>query len=110
MVAPIKDGLHTCLPAGRDFKTQITQIFYLSITCWLLVSPAQAQPQSSTVRVAIIRDIESLNLKVNSFYEVFDSKANKVLYKGKGLRTTVTAFKGGIVLGGINFPTGKILI
>jgi stage II sporulation protein D len=62
------------------------------------------------IRVAIIQDIESLNLKVNSFYEVLDSKANKVLYKGKALRTTVTAFKGGIVLGKINFNADKVLI
>jgi stage II sporulation protein D len=102
MVTPIKDGLHR-------FKTRITQIFCLVIACWLLVTLAQAQ-RSAYVRVAIIQDSASLNLKVNSFYEVLDSKTNKVLYKGKGLRTTVTAFKGGIVLGRINFNADKVLI
>jgi len=102
MVTPIKDGL-------QRLKTQIRQIFCLVITCWLLVTLAQAQ-WSAYVRVAIIQDSASLNLKVNSFYEVLDSKTNKVLYKGKGLRTTVTAFKGGIVLGRINLNADKVLI
>jgi len=44
----IKHRLHTCLPAGRDFKIQITQILFLVSGFWFLATHCYAQPISSS--------------------------------------------------------------
>ena len=65
---------------------------------------------SKYVRVAIIQDTKSLDLKVAGSYEITDPRAKKVLSFGKNLKTTLTTYKEGILLGGMNFSMDKIFI
>lgn len=63
---------------------------------------------SRYVRVAIIQDAASLNLIVNGFYEVSDPGDDTLLFRGKNLHTTVTAYKEGISIGRQNFNLARI--
>jgi len=65
---------------------------------------------SKYVRVAIIQDTKSLDLKVAGSYEITDLSGSKVLSKGKNLKTTLTTYKEGILLGGMNFSMDKIFV
>jgi stage II sporulation protein D len=62
------------------------------------------------IRVAIVQDAASLNLKVKGAYEIIDSVSKEVLTKGEDLKTTVTAYRDGILLGGKNFATIRLFI
>ncbi len=54
---------------------------------------------SPEVRVAVMQDVSSFRLKVNGFYRV-ETPADKAnSWRGKGLNTTVTVSKEGILLG-----------
>lgn len=77
--------------------------------CILFYGPACAQ-QPFSVRVAILQNVDSLSLKVSGFYEIKDPVSGRVIAKGKNLKSTVTGYKGGILLAGINFNSGNILI
>lgn len=65
---------------------------------------------SQDVRVAIIQETPSLNLKIRGFFEVKDLKKNKVIYRSRNINTTVTAHKGGIILAGIRSDSSSLLI
>ena len=65
---------------------------------------------SQYIRVAIIQDVASLNLRISGPYEIRDSLSQQVLSRGKNLKTTVAAYKEGILLAGMNFKTPKIFI
>lgn len=67
-----------------------------------------AQP-SKYVRVSVVEGNRSLNLKVSGFYKITDSGGN-ILSKGKNLKTTVVAYKEGILIAGNNFRTKRVLI
>ncbi len=75
----------------------------------LLVTNCSAQ-SSNYIRVAIIQDAESLSLKAGGYYKITDSGRDKVLSRGRNLKTTVTAYKEGILIGGMNFNSDKIFI
>jgi len=62
------------------------------------------------VRVAIIQDVRYLSLKVSGYYEITDSSGKNILSRGKNLKTTVTSYKDGILIGGKTFNTDKVLI
>ena len=62
------------------------------------------------IRVAIIQNAESLNLKVGGFYEISVSGRKKVSARGKNLMTTVTSYKNGILMGDSNFNADSVLI
>ncbi len=62
------------------------------------------------VRVAIIEDAKYLSLKISGPYEITDSSRNYILSRGKNLKTTVTSYRDGILIGGENFNTDKITI
>jgi len=62
------------------------------------------------IRVAIIQDAASLSLKTSGLFEITDANGKKVLYRGKNLKTTVTAYKGGILLAGESFNAAKIVL
>ncbi|MFA4842351.1 MAG: SpoIID/LytB domain-containing protein [Candidatus Omnitrophota bacterium] len=68
---------------------------------------AETQP---FIRVAIIQDTSSLRLKINGFYEIVDLGNNRVIYRGKGLNTTVTAYLGGMLLGNVKSKSRSVLI
>ena len=89
-------------------KKQITQIIFLVSGVWCLASFCYAQP-SKYVRVSVIENAESLNLKASGSYEITDSSGS-VLSKGKSLKTTVVSYKDGFLIAGKNFKTNKVLI
>jgi stage II sporulation protein D len=75
---------------------------------WSLVFGQSAQP-AKYVRVSVLENVESLNLKASGFYEITDSSGG-VLSKGKNLKTTVVTHKEGILIAGRDFRTNKLLI
>lgn len=91
---------------ASPLKMRITQITFLILG--ILSSAASAQAVND-VRVAIIQDAASLNVKISGSYEISDAKA-KLLFRGFNLKTTVTSYKGGILIAGRNFNTERILI
>ena len=65
---------------------------------------------SETVRVAIIQDAPSLSLKIKGFFEARDLETGKVIYRARSINTTVTAYKNGIVFGGMKSESNKLFI
>ena len=101
MAAPLKKRL------GR-FKRQMAKIIVLAI-CHLLLAICAFAQEPNFIRVAIIQDASSVRLKINGFYEAIDSKSQKVIFRGKNLNTTVTAYPAGILLGNARSNTPKLL-
>ncbi len=60
--------------------------------------------------MAVKQDASALRLKVQGAYEVWDTATNKVVYRGSGLNTTVTAYSGGILLGELKSYLNKLII
>ena len=75
-----------------------------------LLGTVNSIESSKYVRVAIIQDTKFLDLKVAGSYEITDLSGSKVLSFGKNLKTTLTTYKEGILLGGMNFNMDKIFI
>jgi len=89
---------------------EIRKSLIILLILFSLATMCLAQPFDNSVRVAIIQDAVSLNIKVHGFCEIVDSATGKVLHRFKNLKTTVTGFKDGILLGGEVFNTGKLSI
>ena len=87
----------------------IVILMILGVACHLPPAICHAGTEKY-VRVAIIQDAAFLSLKVSGFYEIIDSASKEVLYRDKNLKTTVTAYKNGILIGGRNFSVPKLLI
>jgi len=66
--------------------------------------------ESRLIRVAIIKDASSLRLKIKGSYKITDSATKKVLSQGRNIKTTVTAYKEGILLAAEAFNNERILI
>lgn len=66
--------------------------------------------QAKVIRVSIIQDTASLRLKVEGYFNIFDLNSGKLLYRGKDLNTTVTAYNSGILLGRIRTGSNKVLV
>ena len=81
----------------------------LAAACYMPHATCPAQ-LFQYIRVAIIQDTASLNLRISGPYEIRDSLSQQVLSRGKNLKTTVAAYKEGILLGGKSFNTPKIFI
>ncbi|MCX5702964.1 MAG: SpoIID/LytB domain-containing protein [Candidatus Omnitrophica bacterium] len=69
-----------------------------------------ASGDSRSIRVAIVQDAAALSIKIKGFFEVTEASPKKPLYRGRDLKTTVTAYKDGILLGGRNFKTNSLFI
>jgi stage II sporulation protein D len=99
--------------AKRKVKVQSLKFLVLSFSFALFVLhftlTCYAQPPKY-IRVAIIQNAESLSLKVSGFYEIADSSGKKVLSRGKNLKTTVTTYKNGILMGKSNFDSDRVLL
>ena len=65
---------------------------------------------SETVRVAIIQDASSLSLKIKGFFEARDLETGKVIYRARSINTTVTAYKNGIMFGGMKSESNRLFI
>lgn len=90
-------------------RLKMLLILLLAANCRLAVTGSFAEPVNS-VRVAIMQDAQYLNLNVSGHYEITDSTGGKVLYRGKNLRTTVTSYKGGILIGQTSINADNIII
>jgi len=86
---------------------KIIGLIILFLFC--LAGPASCQLPEH-IRVAVKQDASSLRLKVQGTYEVWDTTGNKVIYRGSGLNTTVTAYSGGILLGELKSCLNKLII
>lgn len=62
------------------------------------------------VRVLINENARYLSLEVNGRYKIVDPDSGNILSRGKNLKTTVTAYEKGILLGREKFFTDKILL
>ena len=65
---------------------------------------------SNYVRVAIMQNINSLNIKISGACEIVDLANMSSLYHGRNLKTTATLYKDGIAIGGVDSRNNKILI
>jgi stage II sporulation protein D len=83
-------------------------IFILALVFGLTIDAIAKE--TSYIRVAIIQDAASLSLKTSGLFEITDASARNILYRGKNLKTTVTAYKGGILLAGKTFNLAKIVL
>ena len=102
MVSPVNHRLHR-------FEKQITQIFILA-ACYLLHVGCSYAQSEKYIRVAIVQNAQTLNLKVAGSYEITDSTGEKVLLRGRNLKTTVITSRGGILMAGRFFDNYKITI
>lgn len=82
------------------------QIIFILLILFCTILKVYAKGE---VRVAIMQDASSLNIKIGGSYEIDDS-GYKLLMRGRDLKSTVTSYKGGILIAGKNFNTGKILL
>jgi stage II sporulation protein D len=91
------------------FKKLWLFILILVVGCGLWTVDARAQSEHY-IRVAILQDVASLNLKINGLCEILDGSTHAVLYRGKDLKTTVTTYKSGILIAGKSLRSGRIVI
>jgi stage II sporulation protein D len=95
---------------------QMKRIFKIIVPGILLFSLFQGYCLGATgspepvVRVAILQGARSFRLKIPGFFEIIDLNKKKVIHRGKNLNTTVTAYRSGILLGGIRCHSFKILV
>jgi len=94
----------------KNQSKNIFILFAILIICQVL-SVINCHAQSAHyIRVAILQDAVSLSLKISGFCEVLDGDTNAVLYRGKNLKTTVTTYKGGILMADKSLRTLRLLI
>lgn len=86
----------------------IRKILFIAV-CILAVSGSGYSEERLVVRVAVVQDAASLSLKVSGPFEVLEAKRG-VLYRGRGIKTTVTSYKGGILFAGKAFQGQKIIV
>lgn len=77
--------------------------------CLLLPVISYAWP-TDTVRVQVLDDASTFRMKISGRYEIKDAQDKKSLYRGRDLNSTVTAYAGGIVIAGNNFPANRVFI
>ena len=87
----------------------LLSFFLLVISCSLSAANTFAQSRDE-IRVMIIQDILTLNVKVGGAYEIASPGEDKVLYQGRDLKTTITTYKNSILIGEKSFNADKILI
>lgn len=96
-----------------DILAMVPSIKYIIksiiISLSLITGSCYAQEPKS-IRVAILQDADFVRLKVSGIFEVIDYSTGKVIYRGKDLNTTVTAYKYGILLGSVRSDSAKLLI
>jgi len=96
-------------PLKHKFRMQITKILILA-TCYMLHATCCYSQPEDYIRVAIIKEADSLSLKIQGSYQIKDAVKQKVLSGGRNLKTTVTTSRLGILIGGDNFSTNRLLI
>ena len=92
--------------AIRRNKMKKTQIILTFIFCLFTFNCYASQ----NVRVAILQDASSLSMKIAGPFLVKDLKDGRIIYRGKGINTTVTTYKNVIIMGGIKPDSGSLLV
>lgn len=77
---------------------KIKNIFFILIVFFVFLPDVYAQTQNS-IRIRIIQDVASVNIKVVGEYVVRDEDKGCVFKKGKDLVTTVTVYSDGFSMG-----------
>lgn len=94
---------------NKKFRIAVLLGLFLSASAAFL-SLGQCEQDVRFIRVAILQDARTLRLKIKGGYEIIDLAGGKVLSRGNGLNTTVTAYKEGILLGNLKAATNKLLL
>ncbi|MFA4888294.1 MAG: SpoIID/LytB domain-containing protein [Candidatus Omnitrophota bacterium] len=94
---------------GKALISRIIQFAFLFSVLCSLCSTGLAQLEQ-VVRVVVIQEASTLNLKIKGSYEIIDPASKKVLSRGSSLKTTVTTNKDKIFLAGEAFYADKILL
>lgn len=89
---------------------KLIAIFIFSAFSFQLLAFSLYAQDPRIIRVAIIQDANSLGLDIKGSYEVMDVHSGEILYRGRGLKTTVTVYKSGILLGKVKSNTSKVLV
>ncbi|MBU1998762.1 MAG: SpoIID/LytB domain-containing protein [Candidatus Omnitrophota bacterium] len=91
-------------------KKQILEICILLIlTLSFLVANNCFGANLKYIRVLIFKDVSSLNVRIDGFYEVRDIK-HQTLYRGKNLSATITVSRGKISMGKAIFNNDRLII
>lgn len=80
------------------------------VSCVLCLLASSQAGEAKFVRVAIIQDASTINIKINGFYELFNSSGSKILSRGKNLKSTIATYKKGIIVGGVYVQASKVFI
>ena len=91
-------------------RIKLLTLIILLLHCCTAALVTTSAEITNYIRVAIIQDTASLSLKTSGLFEITDINSRDVLYRGKNLKTTVTAYKGGILLAGKTFNLTKIVL
>lgn len=89
---------------------KIIFIAIVFLACGLWPAAYAGSLPSNYIRVAIMQNISSLNIKVHGACEVVDLSTKNSLYRGKNFKTTAASYQDGIAIGGIGPRSNKILI
>ncbi len=75
-----------------------------------LQAPSCMAKGQTYIRVAVIQNAESANLRVYGVYELIDARNNKIILRAKNLKATVTVSGDSINLGDVSYPLAKLFI
>lgn len=92
----------------RTVNNRIAQALILVFSLFFLANLPAEPPRY--IRVAIMQDASTLSLKTKGFFEITDSSEKKILFQGKNLKATVTAYKNGMLIGAKGFSSNKVII
>lgn len=67
--------------------------------CFLIFAFSSFAAEPKQVRVLIVPRAESLSLKIDGGYEIEEGKGGEIILRGNGLKTAVSAYRSGIMLG-----------
>ncbi len=85
-------------------------ILIIILLCGCFLSSTSFAQSSDYVRVAILQDVPSFNLKIRGNFQILDAESGEVLYQSKNLKTIVTVYQDGISMLKINLNTDKVYI
>jgi len=92
-------------------KILIIFVITLLLFCpFVITADTYSASEKAYIRVAILQDEPSVNLKVHGFYEIEDGDRQKLLSRRKNLKTTVCVSADGISIGGTDYKNNKIFI
>lgn len=104
MVSPLNLGLPKI-----HIKKVLIKLLVIFFVFWFTVLPSDAI-QPIYIRVLVLENIYSMNLKIHGYYEILDQEGRNIIYRGKDLNTTLVGDPRGILLGKVNLGLNRIFI